>query len=74
MEREQENYSIPWILRPVYALATLIIVLVLNIAVILKWEPTTDSTSNTDSETVQSIAAEYSLNDNNIMYDLTLDK
>jgi hypothetical protein len=77
MERKLENYNKPWILRPAYALATLIIVLIINISVILKGEQATDSNSNTDTETVQSIAAEYSLNDNNIMYDLnaeTLEK
>ena len=43
MERKQENYNKPWILRPAYALVTLIIVLVINIAVILKGEQTTDN-------------------------------
>jgi hypothetical protein len=76
MERElgQENRkNKAWILRPAYALTTLVIVLAINIAVILKGEQTTDNNNNSDAETAQSIAAEYSLNDNNIMYDLTLD-
>ena len=76
MERElgQENTSNKaWILRPAYAVATLVLVLVINIAVILKGEQATDNISNGDTETAQSIAAEYSLNDNNIVYDLTPD-
>ena|SRR6266487_2619739 len=74
IEREEETNRKPWILRPAYALTTLLIVLVINIAIILKGEQATDSNNNSDTETAQSIAAEYSLNDNNIMYDLTLDK
>jgi hypothetical protein len=74
MERKEETHSKRWILRPAYALATLVVVLIINIAIILNGEQATDSDNNSDSETVQSIAAEYSLNDNNIMYDLTLDK
>ena len=74
MEREHETHSKPWIFRPAYALATLVVALVINIAIILKGEQATDSNNISDTETVQSIAAEYSLNDNNIMYDLTLDK
>lgn len=76
MERElgQENINNKfWILRPAYALVTLVVVLVINIAVILNGEQATDNNSNGDTETAQSIAAEYSLNDNNIMYDLTPD-
>ena len=75
MERElgKNGANKAWILRPAYALTTLVIVLVINIAVILKGEQTTDSNNNSDTETAQSIAAEYSLNDNNIMDDLTLD-
>ena len=76
MERElgHENTNNKfWILRPVYALVTLVVVLVVNIAVILKGDQATDNNSNGDTETAQSIAAEYSLNDNNVMYDLTPD-
>ena len=76
MERElgQENTNNKsWILRPAYALVTLAVVLVINIAVILKGEQGTYNNSNGDTETAQSIAAEYRLNDNNIMYDLTPD-
>jgi hypothetical protein len=75
MQREQEKRSNKvGALRPAYALAALVLVLIINATVILKGEQTTDSNNNTDTETVQSIAAEYSLNDNNVMYDLALEK
>jgi hypothetical protein len=76
MERElgQKNTNNKsWILRPAYALVTVVVILVINIAVILNGEQATDNNSNGDTETAQSIAAEYSLNDNNIIYDLTPD-
>ncbi|MBC7875293.1 MAG: hypothetical protein H7Y01_14920 [Ferruginibacter sp.] len=61
-----------WILRPAYALAVLAGVLVINAAVILKGNTTENGVTNSnDTETLQSIAAEYSLNDNNSVYDLT---
>ena len=75
MEREfsdgKKNKA--WILRPAYALVVLVMVLVLNALVILKGSEATEINS-TDSETAQSIAAEYSLNDNNTLYDLIPEK
>ena len=75
MEREfsdgKKNKA--WILRPAYALVVLVMVLVLNALVILKGSETPDLNNN-DTETVQSIAAEYSLNDNNTLYDLIPEK
>lgn len=64
----------PWILRPVFALAVLVAVLLVNAAVILQKNEAPDTISN-DTETLQSIAAEYSLNDNNtVLFDLNQDK
>lgn len=65
-----------WVLRPAYALAALVLVLVINTAVILNGNTTTDNgaTATADAETFQSIAAEYSLSDNNTLYDLNQDK
>ena len=63
-----------WILRPAFALTTLAAVLLINAVVILKGDTGKDDTATNDSETLQSIAAEYSLNDNNSVYDLTPDK
>jgi hypothetical protein len=62
-----------WLLRPAYVLSALTIVLIINIAIIFNDDSPTKST-NGDTETAQSIAAEYSLNDNNALYDLTLEK
>jgi len=75
MEREfnEDKKVRAWILRPAYALSVLVMVVVINALVILKSEDTRDISTN-DTETAQSIAAEYSLNDNNVMYDLTSEK
>lgn len=73
MQNEVESRLRQWILRPVYALAALTLVLIINVSVLLNSESTTDATGN-DNETAQSIASEYSLNDNNSLYDLTTDR
>lgn len=61
-----------WVLRPAFALTVLAAVVLLNAAVILRGDATKDTTTN-DSETLQSLAAEYSLNDNSYVYDLNQD-
>src|SRR4030095_15246221 len=53
----------PWVMRPAYAMAALAIVILLNIAVILQRGNTSEQIT-TDTETYQSIAAEYNLDDN----------
>ena len=61
---EKGQYTAPqkhWALRPVYALATLAIVILLNAVVLLKGQSQENNASET--ETYQSIAAEYNLND-----------
>lgn len=63
-----------WIVRPAYALVALVLVLLINTAVILQSNTTTDNNPTADTETLQSIAAEYSLTDNNTLYDLNQDK
>ena len=74
MQREQEKGRASLIrLRPAYALIALAIVIIINISVILEGQETTEITTS-DNETAQSIAAEYSLNDNGSLYDLTLDQ
>ncbi len=62
-----------WVLRPAFAVAALVVVLLINAAVILQGDAAKSNTAN-DSETLQSIAAEYSLNDNTSLYDLNQDK
>jgi uncharacterized membrane protein len=66
-----------WILRPAYALVAILLVLVINAAVIVNSNTAADNgvTATADNtESFQSIAAEYSLNDNNTLYDLNPDK
>ena len=53
-----------WVLRPVYAMAALVIVLLINAVVIFKGGNINNQvTATVENETLQSIAAEYSLND-----------
>ena len=63
-----------WILRPAFTLTVLAAVLLINAAVILRSEDSKENIATYDSETLQSIAAEYSLNDVNSEYDLNQDK
>jgi hypothetical protein len=55
--------SRPWILRPAYALAALVLVILINAAVIFQGQAATAESNGFDTDTYQSIAAEYSLND-----------
>lgn len=62
-----------WVLRPVFALTALVAVLVINAFVI--FQKNNSPENNNDADTLQSIAAEYSLNDNNtILFDINQDK
>jgi hypothetical protein len=64
----------PWLLRPAFALTVLAGVLMVNAAVIFQKTDTAETAIN-DAEQFQSIAAEYSLNDNNtILFDINQDK
>lgn len=64
-----------WILRPVYAIAALIVVIVINAAVIFDGQNNTSEDTVADTDTFQSVAAEYALNDNSAnLYDLNPDK
>jgi ABC-type Na+ efflux pump permease subunit len=64
------------ILRPVFIVSAILLVLAINAFVFLKSrEETTTTTIADNNESIQqSIAAEYSLNDNNTVYDLNPDK
>ena len=62
-----------WVLRPVYAFAALVVVLLINAAVILKGSSSSDPSLG-ETDNIQSIAAEYRLNDNNgILFDINQD-
>ena len=66
-----------WTLRPVYALAALALLFVLNGAILLQGGEKTEATAENsinEPETAQSIAAEYSLNDNSTIYELNPEK
>ncbi len=63
MEKDMEPAAPKsWIFRPVYAVAALLLVLIINAAVIFK-NSETKSGSNPEIESLQSIAAEYNLNE-----------
>ncbi len=53
----------PFILRPVFAIAALAVVLIINAAVIFQGNSEIAEPLGTEGNTYQSIAAEYSLND-----------
>lgn len=72
MEKESEVPATrPWILRPVYTFAALVIVLLVNAFVLFKENGAKQTTTTVDP--MQSIAAEYNLNDNSL-YDIAQDK
>ena len=69
------NTNRDWKLRPVYIISGLVLVLALNVFVFLRGQDDTTTTIADNNESVQqSIASEYSLNDNNTVYDLNQDK
>ena len=79
---EEKNIGVPvkrpLILRPVFALTSLAAVLIINAFVIFQRDNNNslpDDTALSDTETLQSIAAEYRLNDNStVMFDINQDK
>ena len=62
------------LLRPAFALSALAAVLIINAFVIFKGDTGKSNISNNDAETIQSLAAEYRLNDNINLYDINQDK
>lgn len=78
MESLQDAKAVPakraLVFRPVFALTALAAILVIN-AFVLFQNNSSAETNPTDVESIQSIAAEYSLNDNNaILFDLNQEK
>lgn len=71
MEKGLEPVVKPsWMLRPAFAFSALMIVLLVNAAVILSGNAAKEN-SGTDTDNIQSIAAEYSLNENTaILFDI----
>ncbi|MBK7561676.1 MAG: hypothetical protein WAT34_03725 [Chitinophagaceae bacterium] len=73
-EKRQEPASPKsWLLRPAFAFLALAVILLINTFILFR-EGTGKEEAMNDSETLQSIAAEYSLNDNNSVYELNQDK
>jgi hypothetical protein len=62
------------ILRPVFIVSVLLLVIAVNAFVFLKGRNETTTVADNNESVQQSIAAEYSLNDNNTVYDLNPDK
>jgi len=72
MEKESEVPAArPWVLRPVYTFAALVIVLLVNAFVLFKENGAKQTATTVDP--MQSIVAEYNLNDN-LLYELAQDK
>ena len=73
---EKDNEAVinrPWYLRPVYTFAVLLLVMVFNAYFLFNHSSNTESVVVNTADTMQSIAAEYNLNDNSL-YDLNQDK
>lgn len=64
MEKGSERPVKSWLLKPVFVVATLVVVIIIN--VFIYFQPTNPSTiaSSDDETSIQSIAAEYNLSDN----------
>lgn len=74
MEKRQEPATPKtWLLRPAFAFLALAVILLINTFILFR-EGTGKEEATNDSETLQSIAAEYSLNDNTTVYELNQDK
>lgn len=77
MEKEMIQPGVQsWILRPAFAAIALVLVLLVNSFVLLQKNQKDDNLTMvvSETETMQSIASEYSLNVGNSFYDLTPDK
>lgn len=75
MEKEAGNApSMPRVLKPVWIIGMLAVVLIINAAVILRTDNTTDTNPVSESEKLQSIASDYNMNDVGSLYDLNEDK
>jgi hypothetical protein len=81
MEKGMEVKSVtqrPLVLRPIFALTALAAVIIINAFVIFQKDDKSNIDNNTalsEAESLQSIAAEYSLNDNNTaLFDINQEK
>lgn len=75
MERQQEGKTAnrPWLLRPAFAFGISVAVLIVNAALLIQKQEKQSAPALADTEKFQSIASEYSLNDN-VAYDQSPEK
>ncbi|MBI3139253.1 MAG: hypothetical protein HYZ15_11780 [Sphingobacteriales bacterium] len=70
MEKETTGTH-SWMLRPAFTLAGLLLILVVNVFVLYNRSTAfKENTAGVETESIQSLAAEYRLNDNSNQYDL----
>lgn len=75
MEKEITRPERPsWVFRPAFAVATLVVVLVVNAFVLLQRRNAETSISSSETDNLQSVAAEYRLNENASIYDMASDR
>jgi len=74
MEKGLESgYRRSWVLRPAYALATLALVIAINVFVLFK-NDNSPNNATAESDSITSIAAEYNLNDNGALYEINQER
>ena len=77
MEKEYEPLAKKQrVLRPAYAFAALLVVLLINVAVLFQNSRNSDTTATAtiDTDSIQALASEYSVTDAGSVYDLNLEK
>ena len=62
-----------WVLRPVFVIASLVLVIIINAFIYFQNDNSTISSTSYD-ESIQTIAAEFNLSDNNTLEDINEDK
>ncbi len=68
-EKELPAKKSKWILQPVYVVAMLVLLLVVNAVVFFQPAQNDVSTANTENDSQQTIASSYAMNDN-LLYDI----
>lgn len=63
-----------WVLRPVFAVAALVMVLLVNGFVLFQRNNPNSNFTAAETDNLQSVAAEYRLNENTNFYDLSTDR
>jgi hypothetical protein len=77
MMREQnaDLQAKAWYLKPAFALAAIFLLLAINVAVLLQNNNSNSSSiTSADNDSIQTLAADYSIDDANYQYDYALEK